>query len=204
MAERASIRRHYHIRIGVIALACLLMGAYFLYDGFVAYPANQQLYQRYDKLMKEHPTDYQQRWYTITKEEGLSDKAPEVTTDTDIFTQKLIGFILVPFGLYILLRFLLNLRRWIEMDEEGLRDQSGRHIKWDDIKELDKTRWETKGIAVVNYEAGGRAGRLVLDDWKFDRDPIVHMVSRVDEALGNTPEPASDPAAEDDSQPDPA
>jgi len=201
MAERARISRHYHIRIFLIALACLGLGAWFMQDGYIKYPKMQRTYQRFEALKEQYPTDYQQRWYEIARTEGLPEK-PEAKSDADIVTQKIIGYLLVPFGLFVLARFLLNLRRWVEMDESGLRDQSGRDVKWADIKELDKTRWDRKGIAVVRYAQAGREGKIVLDDWKYDRDPIVAMVKRIDAELGNPPESPESTESPESAQPD--
>ena len=41
-------------------------------------------------------------------------------------------------------------------DDDGLRTSGGQRVTWDQIREVDKSRWQTKGIAFVNARWGRR------------------------------------------------
>ncbi|MCC6679622.1 MAG: hypothetical protein IT445_01860 [Phycisphaeraceae bacterium] len=179
MNQRATIARHYQVRLLIIGLLALLGGLYFLYDGMVGYPHEQAMYLEYQKVKEANPEDYNQRWIEFARERGWSQEVPEYKSDMDILTQKIIAGILIPIGVLILLRLLLNRGRWIAMDEQGLTDHAGRSVAFDAITHLDETRWQRKGIAVVHYKADGQDGRFVLDDWKFDRAAVSAMVKHL-------------------------
>ena len=169
----------------VIGLVALFMGFYFLYDGAIGYPATQHIQLEYLWIKEQHQNEYQQHWVELAQTNGWSieDPGPPMST-WDIYTQYIIAAVLLPVGLIVLTFFLLNLRKWVEMDEHGLRDHTRRGIPWDQIQSMDKTRWKTKGIAVVSFQHDGRQRRLVLEDWKYDRKPIDRIVDRIDQQLG--------------------
>ncbi len=189
MNQRAKIARHYQVRLLIISLLALLGGLYFLYDGLVGYPHEQAMYLEYKQVKDTYPEDYNERWPDIARDRGWSLEVPEYKSDMDILTQKIIAGILIPIGALILFRLLLNRGRWVAMDEQGLTDYTGRTIPFDAITELDESRWQRKGIAVVHYKADGQDGRFVLDDWKFDRVAISAMVKHLRQIKGqNSPE----------------
>ena len=55
-------------------------------------------------------------------------------------------------------------------------------MPFDAITRLNKRRWE-KGIAVVRYTDATGDGKLVLDDWKFEREPTDRIGDEVEKRL---------------------
>ena len=78
------------------------------------------------------------------------------------------------------------------MSDDGLTARGGHDVPWSSIKRLDETKWKTKGIAWVHYqESTGGDRRLLLDDFKMQREPIKAMVQRI-QALLNPPQESTD------------
>ena len=86
-------------------------------------------------------------------------------------------------GIYFLATFILTRGRWVEADEQGVRTSSGQQMDYASIKSIDKSRWQRKGIAMVHYESNGQAGRILLDDWKYDREPTKRILEAIEERM---------------------
>lgn len=205
MAVRANISKGYIWRPGVIGAAGLVFCGWFLYDGFVKYPGQELRWETYNRIRLEYeksPNEAQRIWEQTARDKGWSITKPIERAENDIFTQKVFAGITAPLGLYFVFSFLSFLGRWVEADEEGLRTRSGQRVPYGSIKSVDKSRWDRKGIAVIHYESDGRAGKITLDDWKFDREPTKRIMQAIEDRMpgggdgedeGETP---ADPAAD--------
>ena len=183
---KASISSGYKWRLGIIAAACLGFSAWFFYDGAVGYPKKQAIHQEYLSIQEQYPEDFNSRWVERAQQEGWSTSPPKPYSDMDITTQYIFGFLVLPVGLAFLWAFIRTHGRWIAADEQGLSTSWGEQVPWDAVREVNKERWKTKGIAVVQYMTDQAQGKITLDDWKYDRDPTVQIVAMVDQRLGNT------------------
>lgn len=193
MAIRAKVRGGYMVRLVVLTAAVLLYGGgYFLYDGFVRYPRQNQMFNAYAKIKADYPTPQlrEQQWAKVARENGwpvaFKGEYPGAQhTATDLWTQRVIGFICTPLGLLLLANLVRHVGRWVELDETKLRTSWGQQTDVAQIQRLNKTRWKTKGIAVAEYlDAAGHQRRLVLDDWKYQRQPTADIVKELERRLG--------------------
>lgn len=187
----------YKARLGIIAAACLGFAGWFFYDAAVKYPAQKELFELHEQYKNSGEPNWNDRWVQTLTERG-HDPAYQVPerSDQDILTQYLMGGLVLPIGLVFGVAFLLSHAKWIAAGPEGLRTNSGQHAQWERIQSIDKSRWKSKGIAVVHYaDESGAARRLTLDDWKYDREPITAMVAQVDAAVGVSPDEATAPDA---------
>ena len=118
---------------------------------------------------------YDARQYDPTLYEGtppgMSDLPAEPKQD---WAQLIIAACCFPIGLLAVLWLIGHARRRIVADDEGVHF-AGQTIRYDEITEIDRTRWDSKGIVVLI--AGER--RMKLDDWKFRGADRV--LQRVDE-----------------------
>ncbi|MEX0655551.1 MAG: hypothetical protein WD151_15625 [Phycisphaeraceae bacterium] len=193
MAVKASISSGYRWRLGIIAIALLAFGGWFLYDAAVKYPARKHIYETRIQLEQDHPEQWRDLWIAEVEANGWPEN-PKAYTDRDIFIQYLCAALTLPLGLVFGIAFVRAGRRWIAADEQGLHTSWGQHAPWESLRRVDKTRWKTKGIAVVHYQANAGEQRITLDDWKYDRDPTVAILKQVDDQFGESDaEPA--PAA---------
>ena len=124
-------------------------------------------------------------WLDFAKKKGWPqevEKVPRARSDFDIATQFMMFSITFLIGLVYGLTVLRSLNRWIEVDEQGLNTSWGQRVPFDVITRLSKRRWE-KGVAVVSYNDGAGEQKLVLDDWKFDREATDLIVEEVEKRL---------------------
>ncbi|WP_432799435.1 hypothetical protein [Poriferisphaera sp. WC338] len=185
MSVKTVISGGYRARLGVIGLVLIGFGIYCLYDGFIAYPEKQRMQIAFAELKKDSPDDWAEKWRVMSAENGWSEAQPEAPmSDLSIYTQFIMAGITLPFGLYFGGLFLLSGGRFVEADEKGIRSNKVSDVSWDDVKSVDSSRWQSKGIAVVHYERASGAGVVTLDDWKFEREPTQEIYSMVANHLG--------------------
>lgn len=191
---RARIASAYRLRFGAMALLVLGISVWFLYDGYVAYPAERDLHHQYEAFVAQNGVA---AWPDFAHANGLPDgthsKPGKDYSDSSILTQKILGFIGLPFGLIFVVVYLRTLGRWVQADEAGISTNTDEHVPYASVTNLDKRRWKRKGIAVVSYDDGGRIGKIVLDDWKYDREATVAIFNYLEAQL--TPEKITDAAA---------
>ena len=189
MSIRTKISNGYRWRIGIVGLAAVAFGCWFIYDWQIGYPKKQERYQEYRSVVDpdgdgELLGNYQEVWYDYATEKGYSTSEPKEITDSDVQTQLYYGLPCFLVGLPFFGSFLLMGRRFIETDDDAIWDHKGNRAAWDQITEIDKSRWQTKGIAVIHFDAGDGEKRIVLDDWKFERNQTQRIMAHVDGKVG--------------------
>ncbi|MEM6756313.1 MAG: hypothetical protein AAF586_04030 [Planctomycetota bacterium] len=180
MDVKAKIRPGYQARLGIIALALLAFAAWFYYDGAIAYPKKQEIQLAYQALAEEGRAG---EWREVAEANGWPTETPEAPlSDTSIRTQFLMGTLCLPIGLYFAVVFAMASRRWVGAAADGLHDHRRRLAAWESIDSIDDSRWKTKGIVWVHFtDASGKADKMLLDDWKYDRDATRAIVDRLQE-----------------------
>jgi len=197
MTIKATIRNGYLMRVAILAVALLLFGVWFLRDGYVNYPKQNEIYEAYHEIRLQYDgyADKYDRiaaeWQRVAEQhegwplvvEDLSYGPGKKHTASDMFTQKLIGYTCLPLGLLFTISLLRQFGRWIAVNDDGLTVRGGRRIPFDAITTLNKARWQSKGIAVLTYQHANRSKRLVLDDWKYQRQPMVAIEKYVEQHI---------------------
>ncbi|MCX5659497.1 MAG: hypothetical protein NTW19_07210 [Planctomycetota bacterium] len=182
---------------------CLGMGAWFLYDGFVLYPHQRDIYNEFSRFEQENR---QSDWPAYAREHGYPDgtqgRPGRDHSVTDLIFQQGMGILLAPMGLVLLYQFLSSFSRYVATDDSGVSTGPGRHVPFAAITTVNKRLWDRKGVAYINYDNAGSKGHITLDDWKFDRKAIHQILRDVESHLrpeqieGGPPMPAKvDPNA---------
>lgn len=191
---KATISPGYRWRLVLITFIMLGFGAYCVYDWQIGYPLKVEKFETYNEIKEQNPDDYPLVWKAYAEEQGWANKVPGRKTSQDVFTQLLMALITVPLGLFFLFKLVKENGRWVAMDEQGLTASGGHTIPWESIKSLDETKWKTKGIAYLHYaDANGSERKILLDDFKQEREPVKQIVTHVQGLLN--PAPAEDAVA---------
>ena len=146
----------------LIVAMCFGAGLWFAYDGWVAWPAQRAQYE------------------ALPAEKQASAHAPH--GDLDILLQKVLASVLVPLAPAFLIFTLYRSRGTYRLTPDDTLHVPG-HPPVDaaHLLSIDKTLWERKGIAYVDYQIeGGAKGRLKLDDFVYQQAPTDQIVKRLD------------------------
>ena len=98
--------------------------------------------------------------------------------------------------------------RWIEAGDTGIASSWGQSFDYDQVLELNKRQWRSKGIAKVTYHDGRRKRRFVIDDYKFDRHPTDDILYALEQNVdpekitGGPPEPPPQDHPAEEADPD--
>jgi hypothetical protein len=158
------------------------MGGWFLYDGFVKYPRENELVKELQRRQLEAER--------VNDQATLDEVRPKLKehtfhTDTSLLTQRLLGFALPPLGVALLIWALYNSRGEYRMSGTKLSVPGHPTIDLAEIKTVNNSLWDRKGIAYVAYEtAQGQSGEIRLDDFIYDRPPTDRIYERIADHMG--------------------
>ncbi len=178
---RAESDSRYYRRFILLGLGALAFAAYCVYDGAIAWPRGQKIYDAYHEIAEEDRPD---QWPIVAAENGWSPEKPgKRHSDADIFFQFVMAVPISLVGLWFLFGVWRARGGWIEGTEAGITSSRGQGFNWDDVQQLDKKKWRSKGIARVVYRSGNRNKSFVLDDYKFDRQATDAIVTELEHRI---------------------
>jgi len=161
------------------------IAAWFLYDGYVVWPAEAERHAEFVAIEAqlvesgkieavEHKAHGEElnhylriEWERHAKQAGYKRKIPKERTNASISEQRTIGWVVMSgsalFGLWVLWNHQLR----IQTEGDVVIGTGGQRVELDSIMKIDRSKWESKGIAYAIYEDSGKQQRLCLDDHKF-------------------------------------
>jgi len=177
MNIHARISKEWRRRMIIMALMLNGTGLWFLYDGYIAWPAEAARYQQLVAVTAaivgpdEKPTDKNpavvRAWAEHAAKNGFPEKLPKDRTAGDLSGQRNIGGVAMAIGLAFVGWVALQHRKSVRADGDLVTGTDGETVHLDSIVEMDRRKWDGKGIAYAIYEKDGKRRRLCLDDHKF-------------------------------------
>lgn len=205
MAIETTVNKEWSIRLLIISVAFGAWGCWSVYDGFVGYPNQRELYR-----MTHGDTDGtttgvlldRAEWEPAVVEAGYDPDAVErkinklkPRTQWDLNAQYIMAGICFPIAIAAFFWMLHHARRKPRVDEQGL-SFAGHKVPFGSIEQIDKDLWESKGIASIRYKVNGKAGVFKMDDWKYKG--AKEAIEFIEQRLGTAPaaEAPAEPASE--------
>lgn len=190
----------------------------------VAFPADRSVLPVELKLPMPWPAvlqDYEKMkplqsnilWREYSKEKGLDAKPVDHPFDAGKIREQWIVFVicivLVAVAAFFLIR---TMRRSISADETCITTQQGKRVPFSDLKVLDLRKWDTKGLAFIQYDGAAGKGRIRLDGLTYggfkkeDDQPAEQLMQHIrarfsGQILEYAPVSACGDAAETSSEP---
>lgn len=191
----------------IIGLMVFGSAGWFLYDGYVAWPAEARRFAAQAQIREEliaageaaGPNDpaVKRAWEAHARTQDWPTKEPKNRTAGDLAGQRWTGGVFLVAGLIFAAWVAWNHRRSVRCEGDLVTGASGEQVRLDEIVEVDRRKWASKGIAYGIYLRDGRRRRLTLDDHKFlGCEAIVLEAERRIAARANgTPAAGADGAA---------
>jgi len=146
-------------------------------------------------------------WREYSKERGMDGKPKEKPFDAGkIREQWIVFWICIALSTIAAFFLLRTIRRSITVDGESITDQQGRRIPFSDLNRLDLRKWDTKGLAFLDYDGPTGKGRLRIDGLTYggfkkeNGEPAEKLMQHIrthfaGEIIEYTPASEADPAA---------
>jgi hypothetical protein len=156
------------------------------------------------------PLQWKALWLDYSGDQGLAASPPEQPYPANkIREQWIVFWICLALSLAALFFLLRTLRRSVSADGEALTSQTGKRVPFRDLRSLDLRKWDTKGLAFLDYDGESGKGRIRIDGLTYggfkkeDGEPAERLMQRVranfsGEILEYAPLAAAGPAAEND------
>ena len=173
---RANVHQPFFRKFLYVFLGCAGFAAWCLYDGLIAYPNKLTIAEAYEQLPEENRRD---AWKELAAEKGWPTLTPSKTAEDirhDIGSQFMMVVLCTLFAVPALLMFMSGQGTWIEGDETILRNSKGQELAIASITNIDKRKWDAKGIAKIYYEVDGKKKKFVMDDFKYDRASMGQLM----------------------------
>jgi hypothetical protein len=129
-----------------------------------------------------------------------------------IFHQWIVLYVCLALTFVTLFFLIRTLRRSISADAQALTTASGKRIPYSDLQRIDLRKWETKGLAFIDYLGPSGSGRVRIDGLTyggFKKDvhqPAEQLIQKIRSNFsGELIEYAKDPieTADSDTKPEP-
>lgn len=132
------------------------------------------------------PLQWEKLWLEYSKTRGLDAEPGEEPYDARKIGEQWVVFwfclALAIGALFVLLR---TLGRSIAADGEVVTSQDGRRVPYGDLKTLDLRKWETKGLAFLDYDGPSGKGRVRIDGLTYggfkkeDGEPAERLMRHI-------------------------
>jgi hypothetical protein len=158
------------------------MGAWFGYDGWVAWPRmNQQIRQLNEQFTQANNSHDMPKVNALREQLNRLNGGKE-KSDWDLGLQKMLAIALPIFGAFVLVRALYKSRGEYRLEGTTLHVPGHPAVPFENITEIDRRLWDRKGIAYVYYDIGdGGRGCITLDDFVYDRPPTDEIYKRIED-----------------------
>jgi hypothetical protein len=114
----------------------------------------------YDRMK---PLQWNILWREYSKERGLDASVEEPFDAQKIKEQWVVFGICLALTLIAAFYLLRTIRRSISADGEAVTTQQGKRVLYADLKSLDLRKWETKGLAFIDYDGAAGKGKIRID-----------------------------------------
>jgi hypothetical protein len=220
--------------MGITSAICILFGLYFLYDWKIGYPNANLIAAKQEWFEKEYLPSYDQakangtlsaweeqakangwpgargdeppKWVRYAAENGWPEK-PKKFTQKEIDEQLWWGLGVIAIGLITALLMLLSRSKTLCADHHRLIMPNGQVIPFEHLFQIDKRKWESKGLAYLRYRQtpDSRPAKATLDALKFDEAGAEKIMQRLlasfkGELIEKIPDPEEDNSDSQDPQ----
>lgn len=177
MQVHAKISKEWRRRMTFMFMMLFCSAVWFLSDGYIMWPAEQQRHEVFKALAEEKIAAGEAKtekdpavimaWEKKAEAEGWKLKVPKHRSPGDLLGQRIPGFVFLFASITFALWVAWNHRLSVRAEGEWITGASGQRVHLDWIVETDRRKWNNKGIAYAIYEENGKRRRLTLDDHKF-------------------------------------
>jgi hypothetical protein len=164
MPAEARIMKTWIQQKGLIPVLLLGFSAWFLWDGLIGYPRSNERWDAHARLK-----DQSGEWEKLCAARGWTTEPPHRRFEKgDITGQYVWAGVVGAIGIFSLIYWLRARKLLIRSDADAVFTPSGTRVPYENITQIDRRKWKSKGLATVFYSLDGAKCRFVLDDAKYE------------------------------------
>ncbi len=131
-------------------------------------PEGTDLRMKWPDILRDYekvkPLQHNLLWQEYSGENRMSGKVAEQPFDAGKIREQIVVFyICLALALGTLFILIRTSRRSIRADAEAFTAANGRRIPYADMKTLDLRKWDTKGLALIDFDGSSGKGRAKVD-----------------------------------------
>lgn len=166
MAASAQINPAWKWKWIIMGVVMLAYGGWCIYDALVVYPAHDERANAFQELKRDKRDDA--AWLQKAKEMGWDAEDPGPAHEPKDYTAQWWQLAVAwPGAIACFIWLGMNMARPLRTDESTISGPGGKNIPFSAVTAIDKTRWNSKGIAIVQYNHNGVEGEIKIDDWIY-------------------------------------
>jgi len=178
MTVEAKITSIWKKQKGFLALFFVGIGLWFLFDGKVGFPKSNDRWLAHEKFKTENRLS---EWPQFAKNAGWNETPPhKYYKKNDIAAQYFIGALAVVFGMAVFIYWAGQIKLVFKLEEGAVIIPGGKRVPFESITGINRKKWDDKGLATIYYSIDGRAGKFILDDYKFDPQPMREIMKEIE------------------------
>lgn len=183
VAKAAAYYRGTRYTMVVLLLAA---AGWFAYDGWKGWPAENERHRQNNAALDAAKKAGDEAKMTALNKDPYTTMKEH--SDSDIQLQRRLAMALPLAAAGFLIWALYNSRGAYKLTGDTLEIPGHPPVKLDEIQEIDKEKWDRKGIAYLTYRtAAGESGQIRLDDFIYEREPTDQIFERVEAYVAGTP-----------------
>ena len=135
---------------------------------------------------KMKPLDWHGLWLKYSAEKQWSSQPPERPYDArKIYEQWVVFWFCLALAVGAAFFLLRTLGRSLCADETGVRAADGTMVPYGDMKRLDLRKWDSKGLAFIEYAGASGSGRIRIDGLTYggfkkqDGEPAEALMRKI-------------------------
>jgi hypothetical protein len=152
-------------------------------------PANLTLPMPWPEVLhdfdKMKSLQWNKLWLDYAETRGFPASPGEQAYDAQkISHQWIVLYICLALSLVTLFFLIRTLRRSISADAQTLTTATGKRIPYSDIQRIDLRKWDTKGLAFIDYHGPSGSGRVKIDGLTYggfkkdDHQPAEQLIQK--------------------------
>jgi hypothetical protein len=124
-------------------------------------------------------------WQEYSREQMLDSNVEHPYDAGQIREQWIVFWICTVLALIAAYFLLRTINRTIEADGEAVTTQQGKRVPFTDLKSLDLRKWDTKGLAFIDYSGSSGSGRIRIDGLTYggfkkeNGEPAEQLMKRI-------------------------
>ena len=152
----------------ILAILAIALGGWFAYDGWVNWPRQNQMAAKLERDLEIAQRNTSSSGDAEKQRLATELRKYEKHNDASILLQKILATVLPAFGIFWGVWTIKDTRGRYRLSSNMLHVPGHPPVPLNDIRRIDKRKWDRKGVAFVHYEHGSPPQPGILKNNEYE------------------------------------